>query len=175
MKTLKGKGFVLRAWKTDDAPDLVKHANNPKIAGFLRDGFPHPYTKDDADSWIEMIHGNKKDYVFAIVVEGEAAGGIGLHPLSDVYRFNVELGYWLSEKHWGKGIISEAVRLVVDHAFSEHEWVRIFAGVFSNNPASMRVLEKNGFRKEAVHRKAVRKGDRFLDEVIYSLLREDWD
>ena len=141
---------------------------------YLRDGFPYPYTREDADSWIDMIRKNRKDHVFAIEVDGEAAGGIGLHPLSDVYRFNVEMGYWLSEMHWGKGIITEAIGLVVHDAFTRHQWVRIFAGVFSNNPASMRVLEKNGFKKEAIHRSAVKKGTLFMDEIIYALLKEEW-
>ncbi len=172
LKELKGSCFVLRPWVTEDAENLVKHASNLKIARNLRDGFPYPYTMSDATSWIEMILSNRKDVVYAIEVNGEACGGIGLHAMQDVYRFNAEIGFWLSERHWGKGIVTEAVGLLVNHAFQKYQWIRIYAGVFSTNKASMRVFEKNGFIQEAIHRKAVKKEGVFLDEYIYSKLKE---
>lgn len=140
----------------------------------LRDGFPHPYTMDDAREWIEMALDNKRDVILAIEIDREACGGIGLHLMKDVYRFNAEIGYWLSEKHWGKGITTEAVRLLVDYAFRNTSLIRIFAGVFSSNYSSMRVLEKCGFKREAVFKKSVKKEGAFLDEHIYSVLKDDW-
>ncbi|MFC2089244.1 GNAT family N-acetyltransferase [Bacteroidota bacterium] len=174
MKIITGSQFMLRPWSEEDADNLVKHANNEKIARNLRDGFPHPYTMKDARSWIKMVMGNKKDLIYAIDINGEACGGIGLHGGKDVYRFNAEIGYWLSEQHWNKGILSEAVKLMLDLGFSGYQWIRIYAGIFENNPASMRVLEKCGFRKEAVFKKSVKKRGVYLDEYVYSILKEDW-
>jgi len=174
VEILTGEGFRLRRWKTEDAVSLARHANNRNISRFLRDGFPYPYTLRDAESWIEMILKADSNLVYAIEVNNEACGGIGLHALKDVYRFNAELGYWLSEQHWGRGIMTEAIRLLTDHAFRNHHWERIFAGVFSNNQSSMRVLEKCGFKKEAVHYGAVNKENQFLDEVVYALLKSNW-
>lgn len=175
MDTLEGQGFVLRKWKLIDATSLAKHGNNTKIAENLRDGFPSPYTIQDAQMWIEMMLENRKDLVYAIEIDGEACGGIGLHAAKDVYRFNAELGYWLSEKYWGKGIITDAVGLMVNYAFTRTNWIRVYAGVFSKNLASMKVLEKNGFQKKAVFTKSVKKQGVFMDEHIYSILKEDWE
>ncbi len=172
LEVLKGNCFSLRPWEAEDADDLARNANNPKIAKNLRDGFPYPYTLSDAKTWIDMIQNNKKDLVYAIEVNGEACGGIGLHAMQDIYRFNAEIGFWLAEKHWGKGIVPEAVALIVEHGFQNFQWIRIYAGVFSSNNASMRVFEKNGFTKEAIHTKAVKKEGVFLDEIIYSKLKK---
>ena len=168
------KRFKLRPWHPDDAATLVKHANNPRIASNLRDGFPYPYLLSDAKRWFEMVGENRDDVILAIEVNGEAAGGIGLHSLKDVYRYNCEIGYWLSEAHWGRGIMSEAVGAMVDHAFTQGSWLRLFACIFENNPGSMRVLEKNGFKQEAIHRKAVMKEGLLMDEHLFSLLKDQW-
>jgi len=172
---LTGRNFILRPWIKDDAPSLVIYANNYNVSRFLRDAFPYPYTLADAVRWIDMVLDNRHDIILAIEVNGEAVGGIGIHGMKDVYRYNAELGYWLAEIHWGKGIVTEAVNLMVKNAFDNYKWQRIFAAVFQNNPASMRVLEKNGFRKEAICRKAVIKEGEYLDEHIYAVLREEWD
>lgn len=174
MQILSGNGFILRPWKESDTENLVRHANNEKIAMNLRDGFPHPYTIQDARSWIKMVTENRKDLVYAFEIDGEACGGIGLHGGQDVYRYNAEIGYWLSEKHWGRGFTTEAVRVVVRHGFEHFSWTRIYAGIFSNNPASMKVLAKCGFRREAVFKKSVKKRGAYLDEHVYSILKEDW-
>lgn len=171
---IAGKNFVLRPWNGDDAPSLHVYANNYNVSRNLRDGFPYPYTLSDAVKWIDMVRDNRHDLILAIEVNGEAAGGIGIHGMKDVYRYNAELGYWLAEIHWGKGIISNAIRLMVNYAFTNYKWHRIFAAVFQNNLASMHVLEKNGFKKEAIHREAVIKEGIFLDEHMYSILRKDW-
>jgi len=153
---------------------LIKHANNPKIATMLRDGFPFPYTLPEARKWLKMVGNNKDDIILAIEVEGEAAGGIGLHGLKDVYRYNGEIGYWLSEHHWGKGIMSYAVGLMVEYAFVQTHWLRLFACIYEHNLSSMRVLEKNGFKLEAIHRKAVMKEGKLLDEHLFAILKENW-
>ena len=168
------KRFTLRPWHPDDATVLVKHANNPRVASNLRDGFPYPYTLKDAQNWLKMVGDNREDVILAIEVNGEAAGGIGLHGLKDVYRYNGEIGYWLSERHWGKGIMSDAVAAMVHFAFTQTSWLRLFACIFENNPSSMRVLEKNGFKPEAIHRKAVMKDGLLMDEHLYALLKDQW-
>ena len=166
------KEAILRPWRSEDAAALVRHANNHRIASNLRDGFPYPYTPADAKKWLGMVGENTEDVILAIEVGGEAAGGIGLHGLKDVYRFNFEIGYWLSEKHWGRGIMSEAVGAMVQYAFTRTSCLRLYACIFENNPASMKVLEKNGFLAEAIHRKAVMKEGVLMDEHLYSLLKE---
>ncbi|PID92314.1 MAG: GNAT family N-acetyltransferase [Bacteroidetes bacterium] len=173
---LSGRNFSLRPWKMEDAEQLSRHANNPRVAASLRDAFPHPYTLEDARSWLAALEEDPSDdVIMAIEVDAEAVGGIGLHAMKDVYRYNAELGYWLSESYWGKGIVSEAVALMLELAFTRRHWLRVFASVFENNVGSMRVLEKNGFSRESVQRAAVMKGGQRLDEHVYAILREEWE
>ena len=153
---------------------LVKHANNRNVAIHLRDGFPHPYTLKDAQKWLEMAGNKTEDIILAIEVGGEPAGGIGLHGLKDVYRYSGEIGYWLSERYWGRGIMTGAINTMVHHAFTHTQWLRLFACIFENNAPSGRVLEKNGFVREAIHRKAVMKEGVLMDEHMYVLLKEQW-
>lgn len=167
--------YRLRSWHPDDALTLVKHANNRKVAENLRDGFPHPYSLSDAIRWLNMVGENRSDLILAIEIEGEAAGGIAMYTGKDVYRYNGEIGYWLSENYWGKGIMSDAVGVLVDYAFLETRLLRIFATVFQFNTPSMRVLEKCGFILEAIHKKTVMKGGKLLDEYLFSLLKEQWE
>ncbi|MFZ5941596.1 MAG: GNAT family N-acetyltransferase [Bacteroidota bacterium] len=169
-----GDGFILRPFRPGDAPDIAKHANNSRIAANLRDVFPHPYSLKDAKAFISFVAAEPNNLVLAIEVDGEACGAIGLHGMTDIYRFNAEIGYWLSEKYWGRGIMSKAVTEMVRTGFTKFHWTRIWAGVFYFNTASARVLEKCGFRREAVHRGAVTKNGNTFDEFIYALLKDEW-
>lgn len=162
---------VLRDWTPDDAPSLVRHADNPDIAAHMRDAFPHPYTPEDAEAFIAMATHDCPALMLAIEVDGEAVGGIGIHPLADVYRGTAEIGYWLSGDYRGRGIMTDAVRAIVPRAFALFSIVRLQAGVFENNPASMRVLEKCGFHLEAVHRSAITKDGVVMDEYLYVLVK----
>jgi len=164
--------FQLRAWRKGDEESLVRHANNPNVARNLRDRFPHPYTLTDARSWVR--HARSQDPItdFAIVVNGEAAGGIGFELQRDVARRSAELGYWLGEAHWGRGIVTEGVRALTRLMFSNFDLNRIYSTVFDGNPASVRVLEKAGFTFEGRMRKAAVKGGRTLDVLLYALLKE---
>src|SRR5688500_13940703 len=101
---------LLRPWRTGDEESLVRHANNRNVWRNLRDAFPHPYTLADARQYIERQVSESKSLGFAIEVHGEAAGGIALHPQQDVARRSAEIGYWLGETHWGRGIMTEAVQ-----------------------------------------------------------------
>jgi len=161
----------LRPFRQEDAPRLAELANNEKIAVNLRDGFPHPYTPEDAEKFIEMAL-SKPDQIFAIEYQGEYVGNIGVHLKSDVYRLGAEIGYFLGEPYWGKGIMTKAVNLVCDYAFRELGIVRIDTGVFDFNPASMRVLEKCGFVQEAIFRKSVIKRGKICNEVRYAKIKE---
>jgi len=114
-----------------------------------------------------MATGNTANLFLAIEIDGEAVGGIGIHPLDDVKRSSAEIGYWLSESHWGKGIATDAVRSIVPVAFERYDIVRLQAGIFSSNPASMRVMEKCRFAREAIHRHAITKNGLVIDEVMY--------
>ena len=163
---------LLRPWQLEDAPSLVRQANNRRISQNLRDAFPHPYTVDDADRWLAVANKHDPPTNFAIVVEGAAVGGIGLVLKEDVYYRSAEVGYWLGEPYWGRGIVSEALHAVSDYAFRTFDVVRLYAGVFGWNPASARVLEKAGFTFEARLKYAITKDGRMTDELIYALVRE---
>jgi [ribosomal protein S5]-alanine N-acetyltransferase len=158
---------ILRNWTMDDTGPLVKHADNPRISAMMRDAFPSPYTADDAKRFIAMATGSGPDLFLAIDVHGEAIGGIGIHPKSDVRCRSAEIGYWLSESYWGRGIVTDAVSALLPVAFERYDIVRLQSGIFSTNTASMRVLEKCGFIREAVHKNAIWKNGRLLDEVVY--------
>jgi len=166
-------GFVLRPWQDSDAWSLPVHANNKKIFDQLRDLFPYPYTREDAIRWINMVKPlNDPVKYFAIEVEGEAAGSIAILPKEDVYRLNAETGYFLSEKYWGRGIITEALKTIVKYGFNTFDIIRIYAEPYSDNYASRRALEKAGFSLEATFRKNVIKNGIIRDSCIYSLLKQ---
>ena len=155
----------LRPLTLEDAASLAGIANDSAIAAFLRDAFPHPYTLENARHFIQKSTQTNPICVFGIFWEEKHVGNIGLYPGEDVYRKAAEIGYFIGKKYWGMGLASEAVRQVCDWGFTNLPIGRIFAGVFSNNPASGRVLEKNGFVCEGIARKAVFKNGEFLDEV----------
>lgn len=155
-----------------DAPALAYHANNPRIAAMMRDGFPSPYRDEDANRFITMATGPSRNLLLAVEVDGVAAGGIGIHPLEDVYCNTAEIGYWLAEPFWGQGIVTGAVRALLPIAFARQDIIRLQAGIFSGNRASMRVLEKCGFTREAVHHNAITKNGTVMDEVLYVRFRE---
>jgi len=168
---LKLERCTLRPWRRGDEPSLVHHANNRNVWLNLRDRFPHPYTAKDADEWIARVGPQAPVMNFAIVVDGGAVGGIGLELGTDVFRRSVEVGYWLGEPFWGRGIATEVLRAVTDYAFTTLDICRLEAGVFSWNPASARVLEKAGYVLEGRARLAVTKAGRAGDRLLYALVR----
>ncbi len=170
---LHTKKFTLRPVVLSDAASIALYANNSKISQNVRDAFPHPYRLEHAVKFIEMtiVEETNLQTHFTIDINGAAVGMIGLHSKTDVYRKNMEIGYWLGEPFWNQGILTDTVKLVMTYAFSHFEICRIYAGVFSSNPASMRVLEKAGFTCEAVLKNAVFKTYRLLDEYIYSITK----
>ncbi|GAA3992906.1 GNAT family N-acetyltransferase [Mucilaginibacter dorajii] len=171
---ITGADFILRELRLGDAAALQKQADNPNIACFLFDRFPSPYNLPDAIDFIRLRIADEIQTKFAIVIDGELAGVIGIDFRDDIYRKAPLLGYWLGQQYWGKGIMTQAVRLMIDYGFTNLDVVRLQAGVFSNNPASMQVLEKAGFKKEGILRSAIIKNDVILDEHIYGILKSDW-
>jgi [ribosomal protein S5]-alanine N-acetyltransferase len=160
------KSSLLRAWRTTDTESLLRYANNENVSRNMRDAFPYPYTRVDAESWITTAMANS-ERIWAIEVGGEAVGGMGLHPMEDVYRKTAEIGYWLAEPFWGQGITTEALIAATHHTFEHFDLVRLEAGIYSWNPASGRVLEKAGYALEAINRKAIFKNGQLLDRHLY--------
>ena len=170
------ENFKLRAWKTEDAKSLAQAANNPNIAKNLRNTFPNPYTFDAAVWFINdsIANTNKKQINYAIVVDGQAVGGIGIFVKDDVYEKSAELGYWLAEEYWRNGIMSKAVQLICKEAFETFDLVRIFAEPFADNAGSRGVLEKAGFTYEGTMRNGVYKNGEIHSYCMYSVLREEF-
>jgi len=164
---------ALRPWRAGDEDSLVRHANNIKIWRNVRDAFPHPYTMKDAKAWIEQTGKESPLTNFAIEVSGQAVGTVGLMLQTDIFRRSAEIGYWIGEEFWGRGIVTEAVSATVEYGFANFDIARIFAGVLEWNKGSMRVLEKAGFQFEARMRKAVTKDGHTMDDFVYALIRDD--
>lgn len=164
--------FRLRSWQVTDLDSLVAYGNNKKIAGFLTDAFPHPYTREAGEKFIAYAQSTNPTRIFAIDIEGKACGGIGLHPQADIQRFNAELGYWLAEPFWNQGIITAAIQEIVRYGFTNLPVNRIFARPFGSNIASQRALEKAGFTLEARFENTLIKNDIWQDELIYAMRKD---
>ena len=164
---------IVRSWRASDVDSLARHADNRKIWINLRDAFPHPYTKRDGRAFIRTALRRTPETFFAIEVGGEAVGGIGfvLHP--DVERVSAEIGYWLGEPFWGRGIATEALAAVTRYAIDAHKLTRLYAVPFAWNAASCRVLEKAGYVLEARLRQSAIKDGRLIDQVQYAFIAAD--
>jgi RimJ/RimL family protein N-acetyltransferase len=173
MKPLSAGPCVLRPWRAEDLESLLRHANNVNVARQMRDAFPHPYTRADGQVWLNIAQAGDPPTHFAIEFAGEAVGGIGLKPGSDIERVSAEVGYWLGESVWGRGLATAALNALCDHAFETFELTRIFALPFAHNLASRRVLEKARFRLEGLLRQSAIKEGRVVDQVLYARTRND--
>ena len=163
--------FKLRPWRPEDLDSLVRFADNFDIAKFMTDRFPHPYTAETGRAFIEMASKENPPNILAIEVGGEAAGGIGLHPQTDIYCKNAEMGYWLAEPYRRRGIISRAIVQMAEYGFKNWDIDRIFARPFGTNIGSQRALEKAGFTLEGRFEKTFFKNGAYLDELIYAIRR----
>jgi RimJ/RimL family protein N-acetyltransferase len=160
----------IRDFLPEDAPALARHANDRRIWINLRDRFPHPYALTDAQHFIATIGAARPCMAFAIEVDGEAAGAIGLEPKDDVERVSAEIGYWLGHAHWSRGIATAALRAVTRHAFVALSMRRVYALPFARNAASCRVLEKAGYQFEGRLRRAAIKDGELLDQMLYACI-----
>jgi ribosomal-protein-alanine N-acetyltransferase len=158
---------IVREWAAEDLGALVHHANNRKIWINVRDRFPHPYREDHGREFLARMSTQSPATTWAITVDGEAVGGIGLMLMTDVERVSAEIGYWLGEAWWGRGIATEAVRGVTATAFREFDLLRIFALPFSDNAASVRVLEKAGYVLEGRMPQSAIKDGVVRDQLMY--------
>jgi ribosomal-protein-alanine N-acetyltransferase len=160
----------VRSWRMGDAEAIARHADNRKIWLNLRDAFPHPYTIQDAREFIKSTRHRDPETTFAISVNGEAAGSVGFVLRPDVERVSAEIGYWLAEPFWGRGITSEALVAVTGYAIATHALTRIYALPFAWNAASCRVLEKAGYALEGRLRRSAIKNGVITDQLQYAFV-----
>lgn len=161
----------VRDWRADDKPSLLRLANNRSVWRNLTHRFPHPYTEADADAWFAMLAKMPNPTHWAIDLNGEAVGAIGIEIGEGVYARTARFGYWLGEPFWGRGIMTAAVCETSEYVLDQFDVVRLESPVFEWNQPSMRVLEKCGFVRESVQRKSVFKDGQIIDCVMYVLLR----
>jgi len=172
MELISGN-IKLRPLRSSEAGRMAELANNEKIARNLRDGFPHPYTLADAENFLSKFTNQDPVTYFGIDFNEEYVGNISLVPCQDIYRMSAEIGYFIGEPFWNKGIVTTAVNLITEYGFQQLGIIRIQTGVFEYNTASQRVLEKCGFVKEGVFRKSVIKQGKLWDEVRYAKLKPE--
>ena len=165
--------YQIRSYELTDKISLIKYANNKKVSKNLKDSFPYPYTEKDATKWLNLTCIQNPELNFAIATKEELIGGIGLMLQTDVYRYSAEVGYWLGEPFWEKGIATNTLKAFTKYAFEQFNLARIFAGVFEGNAASIKVLENAGFNFEGRFRKAVFKDGIFKDQLMYSVLKKE--
>ena len=165
----------IRRWELSDARDLAAALSNKKIQDNLRDGLPYPYTEQDGKEFISaMLAANENDtFAFAITVNGKVIGSIGAFRQGNIHRQTAELGYYIAEEYWGKGIMTEAVKQLCDYVFSNTDIIRIYAEPFAYNIGSCRVLEKAGFQYEGTLRSNALKNGNVFDMKMYSKLKTD--
>lgn len=167
LQGLDKKEIKIRGLELSDVPQLAKLANNRNIWNNLRDHIPFPYDEKDAEFFINLTKGERPRQNFGIEFDRILCGVIGLVLQDDVYKKSAEIGYWLGEPFWGKGIATVAVQLITEYGFNELNLIRIHTGVFEYNLASMKVLENNGYQKEGIFKKAIFKNGKIYDEHRY--------
>jgi [ribosomal protein S5]-alanine N-acetyltransferase len=169
------EGIILRPWSFGDAAKIALIADNKKIADNLRDGLPNPYSLKDAYDWLNLIlPENNPPRYFAITIAKQVVGSIGLVSKTDIYRKNFEIGFFISEKWWGRGIATRAIKCATIYAFRDFDIVRVYAEVFSDNHGSRKALEKAGFNLEATLKNNIIKNGIIKDSCIYSVLKEEF-
>jgi [ribosomal protein S5]-alanine N-acetyltransferase len=166
-------GLYIREIIEKDKYSIVKDADNKKISKNLRDTFPFPYTVKDAENWLVVLNNNISKRSFAIANEEELIGAIGIEPCKDVNRFSGELGYWLGEPFWGKGVTTLVVKEFIKYVFEFYDLIKIFAYVFSSNPSSGKVLVKAGFKLEGCMRNQIVKDVKILDQLVYGIIKKE--
>lgn len=165
----------IRKWEIEDAEELKNAINNKKILDNLRDGIPYPYTIDNAKEFIEQTLNAKEDsqYSWAIIVDEKVIGSIGMFRKDNIHHLTAEMGYYIAEAYWGKGVMAKVVKKVCEYVFENTDIIRIFAEPFAYNVASCIVLEKAGFELEGTLRKNAIKNGEILDMKMYSIIKEE--
>ncbi len=165
----------IRKWELSDAKDLAAALSNKKVQDNLRDGLPYPYTEQDGKEFISaMLSADENEtFAFAITVDNMVIGSIGIFRQGNIHRQTAELGYYIAEEYWGKGIMTEAVKQICEYVFANSDIIRIYAEPFAYNIASCRALEKAGFQYEGTLRSNAVKNGKVIDMKMYSLLKEE--
>lgn len=165
---------TLREWRIEDKTALAENLNNPKVLNNLRDGLPYPYTEDDAEAYIMAMLAADKDktFAFAITLDDKAIGSIGVFRCSNIHYRTAELGYYIGEAYWGKGLMTSAVKQICKYIFYNTDIIRIFAEPFSYNTGSCRVLEKAGFQFEGLLKSNAEKNGTVIDMKMYALIKD---
>ena len=165
----------IRKWELSDAKNLAAALSNKKVQDNLRDGLPYPYTEKDGEDFISaMLSADENEtFAFAVTVDNIAIGSVGVFRQSNIHRQTAELGYYIAEEYWGRGIMTEAVRQICAYVFDKSDIIRIYAEPFASNIASCRVLEKAGFQYEGTLRSNAVKNGAVADMKMYSLLKEE--
>jgi ribosomal-protein-alanine N-acetyltransferase len=163
---------TIRPWNDQDVVSLVKYAHNRNIWINMRDGFPYPYTQENARAFLEAVGRQNPVTFYAIATVEEAIGGVGITINQDVHRLTAELGYWLGEPYWGKGVMTETVTRFTEYALEHFGLVRIYAEPYAYNKGSFRVLEKAGFVLEGRMRCSVIKDGKIADQLLYAKIRK---
>lgn len=165
----------IRKWELSDAKDLAVALSNKKVQDNLRDGLPYPYTEQDGKEFIStMLSADENEtFAFAITVDNMVIGSIGIFRQGNIHRQTAELGYYIAEEYWGKGIMTEAVKQICEYVFANSDIIRIYAEPFAYNIASCRALEKAGFQYEGTLRSNAVKNSKVIDMKMYSLLKEE--
>ena len=165
----------IRKWKLTDAKDIAVALSNKKIQDNLRDGLPYPYSEQDGIDFISsMLSANEDEtFAFAIILDDKAIGSIGVFRQQNIHRQTAEMGYYIAEEYWGKGIMTDAVKQICHYVFENSDILRIYAEPFAYNTGSCRVLEKAGFQYEGTLRNNAVKNGKVIDMNMYSLLREE--
>ena len=163
----------IRKWELSDARELAASLSNPKVQNNLRDGLPYPYTERDGASYISaMLSADENEaFAFAVTADSKVVGSIGVFRQTNIHRQTAELGYYIAEEYWGRGIMTEAVKQICEYVFDKSDMLRIFAEPFADNAASCRVLEKAGFQYEGTLRNNAVKNGKVIDMKMYSLLK----
>lgn len=159
----------LRHWKKEDAVELQRIADNPNVAKNLRDRFPSPYTIEDAERWITLNEIALQKFFFCIEYQGKPAGGIGLDIQGDMHRFTAELGYWLGEEYWGKGIATASIKAITVYALKSLNLKRIYATASIKNVASVKAMEKAGYVFEGILKKYAYKNGEDIDAAMFAM------
>lgn len=158
----------IRKWQIEDLDDLVYYANNKNIADNLADEFPYPYTAESGQQFIQRVASDDPTKIFAITIDNKAIGSIGIFPESGTHRKNAAIAYWVAEPFWGRGIAAKAIKLIIEYGLRTFNITRIYAKPYSSSLRSHRVLEKTGFKLEAIIKDGIFKNGKYLDELIYA-------
>jgi ribosomal-protein-alanine N-acetyltransferase len=164
-------GWTLRAWRTGDAASLAREADNPNVWRWMSDTFPHPYTLEIASYWVQRGHLEFGGDNWAIALDDEAVGGCGIHRGHQQFRCNAELGWWLGERYWGRGVVTQVATALAERALHDPGITRVFAPIHAGNLRSMRVAEKSGLRLEAVQPQSAIKAGEVIDRHVYARYR----